>query len=157
MNIDIKLHDKECMPLINSNGDWIDLRSAEDIIIEPPRVNVHNNLLEFHMGIISLGVSLKLPEGYEAILAPRSSTFKNFGIIFSNSIGIIDNSYNGSDDVWKVPFIGIKSGKINKGDRIAQFRIVSNQFNDTKNNIILNIVDELSKESRGGFGSTGLN
>lgn len=153
--IEIKLHEGICLPQINPNGDWIDLRAAEDIEIKAPILNIHTNQLEFHTGMISLGIALKLPKGYEAIVAPRSSTFKNFGIIVPNSIGIIDNSYNGTNDVWHLPFIGMKKGIILKGDRIAQFRIVPNQFNEDHNNLSFSIVEELSEESRGGFGSTG--
>lgn len=153
--IRVKLHIQECMPQINTNGDWIDLRSAEDIEIKAPILNIHTNQLEFHTGMISLGVSMELPEGHEAIVAPRSSTFKNFGIIVPNSIGIIDNSYKGDNDIWRLPFIGMKAGSIKKGDRIAQFKIQTSQFND--NTIVLHMVDYLGEESRGGFGSTGKN
>ena len=153
MKIEIKLHDEACMPLISPNGDWIDLRSAEDIIIEAPRVNVNTNQIELHTGLISLGVSMRLPEGFEAILAPRSSTFKNYGIVFSNSIGILDNSYNGTSDIWRVPFIGLKPGVIKKGDRIAQFRVQKSQF--MKRKIEFKVVDKLSEEDRGGFGTSG--
>lgn len=121
-------------------GDWIDLRSAEDV--------------ELHHGefkLISLGVSMQLPANYEAHVLPRSSTFKRYGIIMTNSVGIIDNSYCGDDDIWKFPAycLGEKC-EIKKGDRIAQFRIVKKQPE-----IKFEEVEHLNNENRGGFGSTG--
>lgn len=133
-------------------GDWIDLRAAEDVFI---------GYGEFKT--ISLGVSMKLPEGYEAHVAPRSSTFKNFGIIMTNSIGIIDNSYCGDDDIWGFPAYCLepKQGdpfeaeewgtQIKKGERICQFRIVKKQPSVT-----FEEVETLGGVNRGGFGSTGV-
>lgn len=131
-------------------GDWIDLRSAEDMVI-----------CEGEFRMINLGVSMKLPDGCEAIVAPRSSTFKNFGIIMTNSIGIIDNSYSGTNDIWRFPAyclqgkttdsFGRKVTEISKGDRIAQFRIQKRQ-----DDVIFVEVDELDKKNRGGFGTTGV-
>jgi dUTP pyrophosphatase len=127
-------------------GDWIDLRAAEDVVI---------GLNEFKL--IPLGVSMKLPEGYEAHVAPRSSTFKIWGIIQSNSIGIIDNSYSGTNDIWMFPAVCIQSRDnnngtfIKKGDRICQFRIVKKQPE-----IEFKVVDKLDEVDRGGFGSTGV-
>lgn len=123
------------------NGDWIDLRAAETI--------------EMKMGdfkLISLGVSMKLPDGYEAHVVPRSSTFKNFGILQTNSCGIIDNSYSGTNDIWKFPALAMRDTVINEGDRICQFRIVERQPE-----ILFETVDELNSTNRGGFGSTGIN
>lgn len=92
---------------------------------------------------------MTLPEGYEAHLAPRSSTFKNYGIIQTNSVGVIDESYCGDGDIWKMPALAFKDGKINKGDRVAQFRIMKKQENLTfKERTQIN-------QDRGGFGSTG--
>lgn len=138
-----------------SIGDWIDLRAAEDVFIPLGE-----------MKAISLGVSMKLPEGYEAHVAPRSSTFKNFGVILTNSMGIIDNSYSGTNDIWLFPAYCLRddsvrrdiSGKveygtwIRKNDRIAQFRIVKSQPP-----IEFVEVDELDETDRGGYGSTGIN
>lgn len=128
-------------------GDWIDLRCAEDVII-----------WEGDVQLISLGVSMKLPEGYEAHVLPRSSTFKKYGIIMTNSMGIIDNSYCGDEDVWRFPALCLKGKeygefytKINKGERIAQFRIVKKQPE-----IEFVEVEHLDGENRGGFGSTGV-
>ena len=122
-----------------SKGDWIDLRAAADI--------------EFKAGefkLIPLGVGMILPEGYEAHVAPRSSTYKNFGIIQTNSIGIIDNSYCGEKDEWKLAAYALRDTVIHKNDRICQFRIVEKQpeFEFVE-------VEHLKEDSRGGFGSTG--
>ena len=123
------------------NGDWIDLRAAED---------VHLKKGEFRL--ISLGVGMKLPDGYEAHIAPRSSTYKNFKIMQCNSIGIVDNSYSGPQDCWKYPAIAMEDTVIHKNDRICQFRIMKKQPE-----IRFETVKELEGKSRGGFGSTGKN
>ena len=100
----------------NGKGDWIDLRSAQ----------------EYHMAqgdfqLINLGVSVRIPEGYELIIAPRSSTFKNFGIIQTNGIGVVDNSYNTSKDVLAMPALAMRDTVIHVNDRVCQFRIQRNQ------------------------------
>lgn len=148
--IQIKYHADINHIVKTDNGDWYDLRAAEDTFIP---------VGEYAM--IPLGVSMKLPEGYEAIVAPRSSTFKNYGIILVNSIGIIDNSYCGTNDVWqylaycvKGSYIkdGIRGAYIKKNDRICQFRILKNQPE-----VEFVEVDELEDADRGGIGSTGKN
>lgn len=140
--IKIKYHDPDVLRIEKiKKGDWIDLRSAEDITLKAG---------EFHL--ISLGVSIQVPEGYESILAPRSSTFKNFGIIQSNSIGVIDESYCGDDDIWMFPAYAIRDTKINKNDRICQFRIIKHQPE-----VEIETVETLGNENRQGFGSTGIN
>ena len=121
-------------------GDWIDLRAAED--------------LEMKAGdfrYIRLGVGMILPEGYEAHVAPRSSTFKNFGILVANSFGIIDNSFCGEEDEWRLPALAMRDTVIRKNDRICQFRIVEKQPE-----LEFETVEHLREESRGGFGSTGV-
>ena len=122
-----------------AQGDWIDLRAAE---------NVEMKAGEFRF--LRLGVGMILPEGYEAHVAPRSSTYKNFGIIQTNSIGIIDNSYCGEEDEWKMSAYALRDTVIHKNDRICQFRIVEKQPD-----FELETVDHLKEKSRGGFGSTG--
>lgn len=124
---------------IDGKSDWIDLRAAADVTLKKDE-----------MSIIPLGVGMILPEGYEALVVPRSSTPKKFGIICANSMGIIDNSYSGNTDEWKFPAIAIRDTTIKKGDRICQFRIIKNQPP-----IIFEKVDHLNEKSRGGFGSTG--
>lgn len=122
------------------NGDWIDLRAAEDVSMKTGDFK-----------LISLGVSIKLPDGYEAHVVPRSSTFKNFGIIQTNSIGIIDNSYCGDNDIWKFPALAMRDTEIHKGDRICQFRLVQNMPA-----FVFEEVTNLGGKDRGGFGSTGI-
>lgn len=120
-------------------GDWIDLRSAE-------RVDMNDG--EFK--IISLGVSMKLPEGYEAHVLPRSSTFKKWGILMANSMGVIDNSYCGDGDIWGFPALAMRTTTIFKGDRICQFRVVKKMPE-----VSFKEVDRLGNKNRGGYGSTG--
>lgn len=122
-------------------GDWIDLRAAETVDL---RAGEH--------GLISLGVSMKLPKGYEAHMAPRSSTFKKWGILMTNGLGIIDESYCGDNDIWHFSALAMRDTHIEKGDRIAQFRIVAKMPEVT-----LQQVDFLPGPDRGGIGSTGSN
>lgn len=124
-----------------SNGDWIDLRAAETVELKAG---------EFK--IISLGVSIKLPEGYEAHIVPRSSTFKKWGILQTNSMGVIDNSYSGDNDIWGMPVIAFRDTVIKENDRICQFRIVK-QMSEVE----IQQTDRLKGVDRGGFGSTGTN
>ena len=138
--IKIKYFDQEIEKISKiAKGDWIDLRSAEDVAIKKG---------EYHL--IRLGVGMILPEGYEAHIVPRSSTPSKFGIVCANSMGIIDNSYSGDADEWMFPAVAIRDTVILKNDRICQFRIVKNQPD-----IIFNEVDHLGENSRGGIGSTG--
>lgn len=139
--IKICYHDKDLPELrkIGGKSDWVDLYAAEDVAME---------MGDFRL--ISLGVSMELPAGCEAIVVPRSSTYKNFGVIQANSMGVIDNSYCGTDDVWKFPAIAIRDTQIHKGDRICQFRILRNQPK-----LCFVPLDSLGGENRGGFGTTG--
>lgn len=141
LEIKIKYHNKE-LPKIKrfDLGDWIDLRAAEDVTMKAGEYK-----------LISLGVSMKLPEGYEAHIVPRSSAYKNFGIIQSNSTGIIDNSYSGNNDIWKMPVIAHHDTEIHKGDRICQFRIMKKMPS-----VVFVETENLDAPDRGGFGSTGL-
>lgn len=139
--IKIKYHSARIDRLdeFDNKGDWIDLRSAEDVTLK-----------KGESCLISLGISVQLPEGYEMIIAPRSSTYKKFGIIQTNSIGIVDSSYNGDNDIIKMPVLADRDTRIRINDRICQFRIQKNQPG-----IIFQEVDTLGNEDRGGFGSTG--
>lgn len=121
-------------------GDWVDLRAGETVQL---RVGDYKR--------IPLGVAMELPEGYEAIVAPRSSTFEKYGIIPVNGIGIIDHNYNGNEDIWCLPVYATRTARIGKGDRIAQFRILKNQPG-----IEFDEVDDLKNPNRHGFGSTGV-
>lgn len=126
---------------VSENGDWIDLRAGKTIELEP-----------FEFAYIPLGVCMEIPKGYTAIIAPRSSTYKKWGIIQVNSIGIIDESYNGDNDQWCLPVVALRTTKIYKNDRICQFRL----FKKTET-IDFTRVQELGNKDRGGLGSTGRN
>lgn len=139
LSIKIKYHN-DILPIDKfENGDWIDLRAAED---------VYMRLGEFRL--ISLGISMKLPEGYEAHIVPRSSTYKHWGIIQANHMGVVDNSYCGDNDIWMLPAIAIRDATIYKNDRICQFRIVKKQPE-----IEFETVEHLDGKDRGGFGTSG--
>ena len=120
-------------------GDYVDLRAAKDIYMEKGQYMA-----------IPLGVAMELPEGYEAMVVPRSSTFKNYGLLMTNGVGIIDNSYCGDDDQWHFPAYATHDTVILKGERICQFRIIENQPE-----IEFETVEHLGNQSRGGLGSTG--
>lgn len=130
--------DKLCY--IDSKSDWIDLRAAETIELKAG---------EFKL--IPLGVAMQLPEGYEAHIVPRSSTFKHFGVIQTNSFGVIDESYSGDQDEWKMPVYATRDTVIHRNDRICQFRIMKHQPS-----IVFNSVEHLDNKNRGGFGSSGI-
>lgn len=139
--IKVKYHNDNINKITKiSVGDWIDLRAAETVTI-PANTSA----------MISLGVSMKLPQGYEAHVAPRSSTFKNYGIIQTNSVGVIDNSYSGTNDIWKMPVYATRDTVIHENDRICQFRIMK-----TMGEVECIEVDSLDDTDRGGFGSTGV-
>ncbi|MBR2576125.1 MAG: dUTP diphosphatase [Firmicutes bacterium] len=141
MNIKIKYFnpDLERLRPIEGKSDWIDLRAAETVEMKAG---------EFRL--IPLGVAMKLPEGYEAHVVPRSSTFKNYGLIMTNSVGIIDNTYCGPGDQWFMPVYAVRDTVVHFNDRICQFRIMENQpplqFTES---------DLTEETDRGGFGSTG--
>ena len=139
--IKIIYHNQNIDKIVNieNKSDWYDLRAAETV--------------EMKMGdykLISLGISMKLPEGYEAHIVPRSSTFKNFGVLQTNAYGVIDNSYSGTNDIWRFPALAMRDTVIHEGDRICQFRIEKKQPA-----VEFIEVDELDDTDRGGFGSTG--
>lgn len=139
MTIKIRYHgDVEPIEKI-PQGDWIDLRAAETVELKAG---------EFRL--ISLGVSMKLPEGYEAHLATRSSTFKKWGVILTNGVGIIDESYCGDNDIWHFSALAMRDTVIEKGDRICQFRIM-----EKMPAVTFETVEFLSDPDRGGIGSTG--
>ena len=143
MNIKIVYHtDKiEKLKYIDGKSDWIDLRASERV--------------EFKKGewkLIPLGISMELPKGYEAHVVPRSSTFRNWGLIQTNSMGVIDNSYCATDDMWMVPMLATRDTVVEVNDRICQMRIMENQPN-----LEFTEVESLPGKSRGGFGSTGKN
>jgi dUTP pyrophosphatase len=139
--VNIKYHVEDLMKIEKIDiGDWVDLRAAETVELKAG---------EFKF--ISLGVSMKLPEGYEAHIAPRGSTFKNFGLLQTNSVGVVDNTFSGTNDVWKFPAYAVRDTKICINDRICQFRV-----NKIQPILCFNEVDSLDENNRGGFGSTGI-
>ncbi len=139
--IQIKYFDKEIDKVEKiSKGDLIDLRAAETV-----------EMKKGDFKLIKLGVGMKLPKGYKANVYPRSSTYKNFGIILANSVGQIDQSYCGEDDQWRFPAIALRDTVIHKNDRICQFEIQKIQPE-----IEFEEVEYLDSESRGGLGSTGI-
>lgn len=129
----------EKLTYIDGKSDWIDLRAAEDVILKKG---------EFKL--IPLGVAMELPKGYEAHVVPRSSTFKNFGVIQTNHQGVIDCSYCGDNDQWFMPVYAVRDTEIHVNDRICQFRIMENQPK-----IQFDEVAHLENADRGGHGSTG--
>lgn len=140
LNIDIVYHNPN-MPKLEKvdNGDWIDLRAS-----------VGGAFKKGDFALIDLGVSMRLPEGYEAHIAPRSSTFKHWGIIQCNSVGVVDNSFSGTNDIWKMPCFFTRDTVIEPNDRICQFRIVKKM-----EPVSFTEVTELDNTDRGGFGSSG--
>lgn len=129
----------EKLRYIDGKSDWIDLRAAENLEMKKG---------EFRL--IPLGVAMQLPEGYEAHVVPRSSTYKNFGIIQTNHCGIVDESYCGPNDWWFMPAYALRDTVIHKNDRICQFRIEKHQPR-----LLFEEVERLEHEDRGGIGSTG--
>ena len=126
---------------IAGNSDWIDLRVAEDVVMKKG---------EFRL--IRLGVAMELPQGYEEHVVPRSSTYINFGLIQTNHMGVIDESYKGDADEWKWPALAMRDTEVHVGDRLCQFRIMKHQPQ-----INFLEVDSLENEDRGGFGTSGTN
>lgn len=139
--IQIRYFSDEIEPLryIDGKSDWIDLRAAERV-----------ELKAGDFRLIRLGIAMKLPEGYEAHVVPRSSTFKTWGLLQTNSMGVIDGSYCGDNDEWRMPVYATRDTCIEVGDRICQFRIMENQPR-----IVFERVEHLEGADRGGFGSTG--
>lgn len=170
-----RLNRNNILPEIINKGEWIDLRASKTVSLNAPQAGtlkkhningetVSHRDVTFDSHLIPLGVAMKLPEGFEAVVLPRSSTFKNFGITLANSKGIIDNSYSGNHDEWMFHAIAFKDTIIHEGDRICQFRIQLSQkatfwqkikwlFSD---GIKIVEVYNLDEENRGGIGSTGI-
>lgn len=163
------------LPEIIEKGDWIDLRASENVIMHAPQAGTlkrhkvdgkeesHRDV-EFDLKLIPLGVAMKLPKGLEAVVLPRSSTYKKFGITQTNSMGVIDNTYCGNNDEWKYPAIALRDTVIHEGDRICQFRIQLSQkatfwqklrwFFSSGVKIVE--VESLDDIDRGGFCTTGV-
>lgn len=175
MTIKVLEKTEGCMPKISANGDWVDLYTAEEVTLKAPyaktlhRNKQDNDTVEktreviFDSTIISLGVAMQLPDGCEAIMVPRSSTFKKYHVIQSNMVGVIDNSYCGNDDVWRMPIIATENVTIPKGTRLCQFRVQLSQkatiWQKIKwlfsSSIKLKQISSLGDNNRGGFGTSG--
>jgi len=125
---------------IEGKSDWIDLRASEDVELKCGEYK-----------LIPLGVAMELPKGYEAHIVPRSSTFKNFGILQTNSCGVVDCTYCGDEDMWRMPVYAVRDTRIQMNERICQFRIFENQPQ-----IIFDEVKTMGNSNRGGFGTTGV-
>ena len=124
---------------IDGKSDWIDLRASEEVTLK-----------QGEFALVPLGVAMELPKGYEAHIVPRSSTYKNFGVIQANHCGVVDGSYCGDNDMWRMPVIAMRDTQIHVNDRICQFRIMKNQPE-----ILFEEVEHLEGKDRGGFGPTG--
>lgn len=160
-----------CTPVISADGDWIDLRAAENFHLDAPKAemlkkqggNRYRKLI-IPRGIIPLGVAMQLPKGMEAYVAPRSSAEKKFSILQGNSIGIIDQTYCGPEDQWGMPVRALGEVNIEKGDRVCQFRIAPSQKATLwqrikwllSSGVKIELVDHLDNPNREGFGHTGV-
>lgn len=142
MDIKIKYftEDIDKLRYVDGKSDWIDLRAAETV-----------EMKKGEFKLIPLGVAMALPKGYEAHIVPRSSTFKNFGIIQTNHMGVVDESYCGPNDQWFFPALAMRDTRISKNDRICQFRIMEHQ---PSTEFITNTLED--NIDRGGHGSTGV-
>ena len=175
LKIKIKVLANGCMPEIIDKGDWVDLKLAETVHLVPPQAGTLKKKQEqlqtlsyrnvtAEVTYLPLGVAMELPKGFEAIVLSRSSTPKKLGIVCANSMGVIDNSYNGDNDEWKFPAIAIRETTIEKGTRICQFRIQLSQkatfWQKLKwlfsSGVKLIEIDNLNNEDRLGFASTGV-
>lgn len=165
-----------CLPEVFKVGDWVDLRLAKDVTLKAPyakTLHQYRKLRDdaqekvrnvvFDTALVPLGVCMELPKGFEAVIVPRSSTFGKYGILQTNSVGVIDYLYKGESDEWKMPMIATRAVTIPKGTRVAQFRIQLSQkasfWQKLKwlfsSSITIKPVTQLENASRGGFGSTG--
>lgn len=176
MKIKVKEIVKGSAPVVMEQGDWFDLKVANNVSFKAPyattlkRKRPKNEeetsfrTVNFDFKLINLGFAMQLPDGYEAVVVPRSSLFKKLGLIQANSMSIIDNSYCGNNDEWKFPALAFKNITIEKGTRICQVKIQLSQratvWQKIKwlfdNKIEFEIVKNLKSDNRGGFGSTGL-
>ena len=129
----------EKLAYIDGKSDWIDLRASEEVTLK-----------QGEFALVPLGVAMELPKGYEAHIVPRSSTYKNFGVIQANHCGVVDGYYCGDNDMWRMPVIAMRDTQIHVNDRICQFRIMKNQPE-----ILFEEVEHLEGKDRGGFGTTG--
>lgn len=148
-----------CAPVVNENGDAFDLRAAEDTKLTAPMAD-HDGVVKFSTALVPLGIAMELPKGCKADVKPRSSTFKKWKVMETNSVGLIDCSYNGDTDEWKMPVIALDKTHIKKGDRLCQFEIRPSQTATLWEKFLWLIttgyrfveVETLGNKARGGFG-----
>ena len=164
MKIKVREITEGCNPEFIPKGDWVDLRAAETVKFEAPHYPPRGRKAIFDSKIVKLGVAMKLPKGYEAVVLPRSGLFKSHPVMVRNSQGVIDNSYSGNNDEWGLPLIALGDTTIDKGERVCQFRIQLSQkatmWQKIKwlfsSSVKIEWVDTLDGGDRGGFGSTGV-
>ena len=169
--IKVKVLSKGCLPVVSKDGDWIDLRAADNINLDSPyavararKGGESTRKVVFPTTNIPLGVAMELPAGMEAVAAPRSSSNKKFHIIQSNSPGVVDNIYKGDDDQWHMPVLATGKVEIHKGDRICQFRIQPSQHATfwqklkwlLSSGVEIKEVEQLGNPNRGGLGHSGV-
>lgn len=179
LKIKVKNNNSKCFPQIIKKGDWVDLSIADKVVMKAPYAKMLHKKKKnengeeitveryreviFDSQLISLGVAMKLPDGFEAHVLPRSSLFNKTGILFGNSQGVIDETYCGNDDTWKFCAVATKAVSLEAGSKIAQFRIQLSQKATVwqklkwlfSNGIEFEQVEKLENENRGGIGSTG--
>lgn len=169
--IKVKVLTEGCTPIITEDGDWVDLRAAKDVHLEYPYVALgdrkegeSSRKVVFPTMYVPLGVAMQLPAGMEAIAVARSSTSKNFCVIQSNALGVIDHTYCGPKDQWHMPILAIGKVNIKKGDRICQFRMQLSQkatlWQKVKwllsSGVKIEVVDDLDNPNRDGLGHSGV-
>lgn len=162
ITIKVKVLTEGCMPKKAAGGDWYDLVCAQDFYLKSPKVAA-DKVCSFYTWLVPLGVAMELPKGYEAHIVPRSSTYKNYGLLMQNSLGVIDNAYCGDSDQWRFPAVALRSTTVSKGTRLCQFRIALTQDATLwqkirwlfSRKVRLVRVSSLDNPNRGGFGSTG--
>lgn len=169
------MHNGHPLPTIIDKGDWVDLRASKLVTLQAPQAGtlktyksggerISHRDVTYDFSLIPLGVAMELPKGFEAVVLPRSSTYKKYGIIQTNSMGVIDGSYCGDNDEWKLPVVALRDTVIEPGDRICQFRIQLSQratlWQKIKwflsSGIKIIEVDKLGNPDRQGIGSTGI-
>lgn len=170
MKIQVKLFDENCKITKFNQGDWFDLKVRSNVDLCQPQAGIQYQQegnkfrdVTFTKAILPLGIAMKLPEGFEAIIAPRSSSFKKYNVIQANSIGVVDCTYCGDTDEWGWPVVAFGNAEIPQYTRVCQFRIQPSQkatvWQKVKwlftQKIDFEYVDSLNTESRGGFGTTG--
>lgn len=155
MNIKVKYFDKDLTPLIKgAKGDLIDLRVASVKVNGAEVVDFKENGVDYKAGdvvFVGLGVAIEVEDEYKCNVYPRSSTFKNYGVILTNSVGQIDNAYKGDNDQWMAMFYALKDGHMEFDDRVLQFEVVPRM-----RNVNVEVVKHLGEVDRGGYGSTGV-